>query len=291
MKHSPLKNLLTWLLPGVLQLGIVEDGGGGAGGSGEGTQGSQGSDPASGKGKDGNPDDGRKISDEEAKLLKEVMQKKEALQRTQSELAATQDKLKQFDGIDPAAIKKLLAEQKAAEEAQLEAKGEFDRLKQRMAEEHANETRALQEQISRLTSQLGSANADADALSIGVQFAQSPFIANELTMTAAKARVVYGAHFDRVEGKVVAYDKPRGEANRTALVDQYGTALAFDAALRKLVELDPDRDHLLKSKVKPGAGSESKKPQGHGAPAPVRDSLGKIGAGLKGLNLLAQVDP
>ena len=290
MKHTPFNKLLTWLMPGILRMGIVDDGGGGAGGSagGEGKDSGQAGAPAGDRGEpaSGSP----KITDGEAKLLKEVMQKKEALQRTQGELAAAQERLKQFDGIDPAAVKKLLADQKAAEDAQLEAKGEFDRLKQRMADEHASQTRSLQEEIALLKSQLGSANADADGLSIGVQFAQSAFIATELTMTPAKARVVYGPHFDRVEGKVVGFDKPRGEAGRTALVDQYGNPLSFDAALRKLVDGDPDRDHLLKSKVKPGAGSESRKPQGTGSTLPARDSLGKIGAGLKSLNLLGQID-
>lgn len=245
------------------------------------------------KGGDGKTDDkggdkGTKVSDSEAKLLKEVMQRKEAQQKAQADLAAANERLKEFDGVDPVAIKKLLADQKAAEDAQLEAKGEFDRLKQRMADEHTATTKTLQEQIATLTAQLAKANTVADELSIGTQFAQSTFISDELTLTPSKARVVYGNHFDLTEGKVVAYDKPRGESNRTALVDQLGNPLPFDAALRKLVETDPDKDHLLKSKVRPGAGSESKKTDAKPKQEQASDSVSKIGAGLAGLNLMSK---
>ncbi len=232
---------------------------------------------------------GKKPSDEEAKLLKEVMQKKEALKATEATLAAAQARLKEFDGVDPAAIRKLLADQKAAEDAQLVAKGEFDTLKARMAEEHTKVTQSLQEQIAALQAQLSSKDKVVDELSIGTQFSQSKFITEESTMAPAKARKLFGDHFDVVDGKVVAFDKPRGEANRAALVDQLGNSIAFEDAMRKIVEADPDKDSLLKSKVKPGAGSESKQvakvPAQKDQPT---DSVSKIGAGLKLANLLAE---
>jgi hypothetical protein len=232
---------------------------------------------------------GKKPSDEEAKLLKEVMQKKEALKATEATLAAAQSRLAEFDGVDPAAIRKLLKDQKDAEEAQLAAKGEFDTLKARMAEEHTRVTASLQDQIAALTAQLASKDKVVDELSIGTQFSQSKFITEESTMAPAKARKLFGDHFDVVEGKVVAFDKPRGEANRAQLVDQLGNSVAFEDAMRKIVEADPDKDSLLRSKVKSGAGSESKSVAKVPAQKEVAvDSLSKIGAGLKLSNLLAE---
>lgn len=230
---------------------------------------------------------GKKPSDEEAKLLKEVMQKKEALKATEATLAAAQARLAEFDGVDPAAIRKLLKDQKDAEDAQLAAKGEFETLRTRMADEHTRVTATLNEQIAALTAQLASKDKVVDELSIGTQFSQSKFITEESTMAPAKARKLFGDHFDVVEGKVVAYDKPRGETDRVALVDQLGNNIAFEDAMRKIVETDPDKDSLLRSKVKSGAGSESKSVAKVPAPkdAPT-DSLSKIGAGLKLTDLL-----
>ena len=271
------------------------DGSGGGGGSGDGGDGGNGDDGKGGTppndGGDGGDDDKgdkggtppRKMSDEEARLLKENMKKKEQLDKANQQLKTIQDQLKQFDGIDPVAVKKLLADQKSAEEKALEAKGDWDRLKTRMAEEHTKEVGTLQEQIKALSEQLNSKSSHINELTIGTQFSQSTFIAEELTLTPAKARVIYGEHFELEDGKMVAYDKPRGAANRTALVDAYGNAVAFDEALRKIVEADPEKDHLLKSKVKPGAGSDSKKPAQGAKPDTDTDSINKIAAGLKGL--------
>jgi hypothetical protein len=258
------------------------EGGTGDGGTGDGTKPTDdGTKPTD----DGKGAGSRKVSDEEARLLKENMKKKEALDRTQAELKKAQEALKKFDGIDPEAVKKLLADQRTAEEKALEAKGDWDRLKTRMAEEHGKEVQSLQAQIQQLSEQLNNTQGTIKDLSIGTQFSQSKFIAEELTLTPAKARVIYGEYFDVEDGKVVGYDKPRGAANRTAIVDQYGNAVGFEDALKKIVEADPEKDHLLKSKMKPGAGSDSRKPAGNAKPEVAADGISRIAAGLKGLKI------
>jgi hypothetical protein len=269
------------------------DGGGGSandgGDNGNNDGGDGGTPPNNGgdggdEGKGGKPSGGaRKMSDEEARLLKENMKKKEQLDKAQNEAKSLKEQLKAFEGIDPTAVRKLLADQKTAEEKALEAKGDWERLKTRMAEEHGKEVTTLQSQIEALQNQLNTTKGTINELTVGTQFSQSQFIADELTLTPAKARVIYGEHFELEDGKMVAYDKPRGAANRTALVDAYGNAVSFDEALRKIVEADPEKDHLLKSKVKPGAGSDSKKPVQNAKPETDTDSINKIAAGLKGL--------
>jgi len=272
-------------------------GGGGSGGSGDGGSGDGGKPDDKGGDDDNKPDDkggsgdgdgkgGRnKPSDEEARLLKENMKKKEQLDKANAELKKAQELLKNFEGIDPVAVKKMLEDQRTAEEKALEAKGDWDRLKTRMAEEHGKEVKTLQDQIKQLSEQLNSTQSTIKDLSIGTQFSQSKFIAEELTLTPGKARVIYGEYFDVEDGKVVGYDKPRGTANRTAIVDQYGNAVDFESALRKIVEADPEKDHLLKSKMKPGAGSDSRKPAGSAKPDAPTDGVSKIASGLKGLNI------
>ena len=88
---------------------------------------------------------------------------------------------------------------------------------------------------------------------------------------------------------MVGYDKPRGSAGRAQLVDQLGNPVAFEDAMRKIIEADPDKDSLLRSKVKQGANSQStaatKVPSGQ--PQQL-DATSKIAMGLKGLNLLTQ---
>lgn len=274
--------------------GGAGDGGQGGGDGGAGDGGSQGNggqgagDGGSG-GNAGGSGGARKVSDEEARLLKENMKRKEQLDKANAELKKAQELLKSFDGIDPNAVRKMLTDQKTAEEKALEAKGDWERLKTRMAEEHGKEVTTLQDQIKQLTEQLNSTQSTIKDLSIGTQFSQSKFISDELTLTPSKARVVYGEYFDVENGQVIGYDKPRGSANRTAMVDQYGNPVGFEDALRKIVEADPDKDHLLKSKMKPGAGSDSRsKTTDAGKKADTSpDGVSKIAAGLKGLNIIA----
>jgi hypothetical protein len=67
------------------------------------------------------------------------------------------------------------------------------------------------------------------------------------------------------------------------LVDSKGEPLVFDVALAKLVDADPDKDTLIKSKLRAGAGSHTNPNAAPGAKpggsAPLTGRA-KIAAGL-----------
>lgn len=265
---------------GAMQFGVTDDDGGGSDDNNDddGDKGGAGADDTDGgddKGSEGDKGDkGGKPTDAEAKLLKEVMDRKKALKAEREEKQKLADQLKQFEGIDPEEVRKLLAEKKDAETKSLEAKGEWDRLKAQMADAHTAEKTALNTKLSESESEVSKLKKTIADLTVGGAFAQSAFIKDELSLTPNKTRVVYGAHFEfDADGRVVGYDKPAGAAQRTMLVDGAGEPLGFEAALRKIVEADPDRDQLLRSKVKPGAASKTDGKGGKSAAAAVTDSL------------------
>ena len=200
---------------------------------------------------------GTKPSDTEAKLLKEVMEKKAELKKLSDQITAANAALKNFEGIDPVKVRELLDNQRKLEEDKLKASGDFDRLKAMMVESHQTETKTLKQQIEDLSGKLTGSQKLIQDLTVGSAFNGSPFIQENLVLTPQKARVVYGGHFEVEESEVVAYDKPRGAANRTKLVDARGNAVPFEDAIKRLVESDPDRERLTKSKLQPGAGSGS----------------------------------
>lgn len=194
----------------------------------------------------------------EAKLLKEVMTRKARQKELEAELAGMADSLKRFEGIDPEQVAKLLKEREEAEKGKLEAKGEWEKLKERMASEHAKEAQALKDRIAELATQVDKSASVVNRLTVGQNFDTSAFIAKDTVLTARKARVIYGAHFDvDADGNVVGYDKPRGENGRGQLVDAQGKPLPFEDAIKLLVDEDPDRDEILRSKRKSGSGSGS----------------------------------
>jgi hypothetical protein len=274
--------------------------GGGGGGADDGSKGNPGNDgkgagdDGSGQGKggdDGKGDPANKggagVSDEVARLVRETMQRKEKIENLNKELGPLKELAEAIKGLGGLeAIKGLVSEKRTAEEQQLEAKGEWDRLKARMAEENQRVVAEKDGELAKVKTRADALEAQINELTIGAAFNQSKFIPDSLLLTAAKARVVYGSHFELVDGAVVAYDKPRGAANRTPLVDSTGTNLAFEQAIQKLVEADPEKDQILKSKVKPGAGSESRREQGvRREEQGEQTGIDKIKAGIGALGL------
>jgi hypothetical protein len=229
-----------------------------------------------------------KPSDAEAALIKDVMKQKEARQAAEAKLVEIQKQLEQFTGIDPVKVKALLQQQEEEERKKLEAKGEYERLTAQMAERHKEETAALRKQIEDAQAGTAGLQRQIAEITVGSSFTGSKFVSEELTLTPAKARVVYGTHFEFKDGKVVGYDKPTGASDRTVLVDSTGNPLAFDEALKKIVEADPDKDHLIRSKARPGANSNSSKANARAADAggdgkKELTSIEKIAAGLKAI--------
>lgn len=197
------------------------------------------------------------ISDAEAKLLKDVMAKKTALKEANDKLKVLDDKLKTFDGIDPEKVRGLLKAQKDAEDEKLVAQGNWDALKSQMATAHADEMTGVNAKVLELQAKLDAKDGVISELTIGTSFTSSEFIREELLLTPSKTRAAYGSHFGFEDGAIVGYDKPAGKEGRVVLVDASGEPLSFEDALRKLVDLDGDRDQILKSKVKQGSNSKT----------------------------------
>ncbi|EDX4025295.1 hypothetical protein B9770_004680, partial [Salmonella enterica subsp. enterica serovar Saintpaul] len=154
----------------------------------------------------------RKSKKAGADLLKENMKRKEK-ERSLS------DQLAQYGDIDPARARQLLdAEQAAenarreAEQAELERRGEFDAVKKQMIEAHQHELAQRDERFSALESENAALKAQLVEMTVGASFSGSTFLREKVLMTPAKARVIYGSHFEVGEdGSVVGYDKPAGQ--------------------------------------------------------------------------------
>jgi len=194
---------------------------------------------------------------EDTKLLAEVMEKKEKLRKTQAEKQALEAKLKEYGDIDPKKVQELIKREQDIAQKQVEERGEYEQAKKMMAEAHQNETKALNDKIAALSDQLAERNQIIDGLTLGNNFANSTFIKDNLILTPSKARALYGSYFEVKDGKIIPYNKPAGSPDRAPLVNANGDVYDFDAAFSKIIEADPDRDTLLRSKIKEGAASRT----------------------------------
>jgi hypothetical protein len=225
-----------------------------------------------------------KPSDAEALLLKDLMKQKAAAKAAAAALSELQ---KKYEGIDPDKARTSLAQSEEDERKKAEDRGEYTRLVKQMGDRHAADLTAAQEgSKSAQAMNITLAQQIAD-LTVGSSFSGSKFVADDLTLTASKARVIYGSHFEFKDGAMVGYDLPAGASERTPLVDAAGRPLSFDLALSAIVEADPDRDRLIRSKSKPGAGSGTQTGAKKGVPsgnAPQLTGASRIAAGLAALS-------
>lgn len=194
---------------------------------------------------------------QDEKLLAEVMDKKEKLRKAQGEIEALRKQLDGYGSIDPKEIQALLKREKEAQQKAAEARGDFEQAKKMMAEEHKRDIEAREKEIAELKEKLGYSAATIDNLTLGSNFANSNYIKDNLILTPTKARALYGSYFDIKDGQVIAYNKPAGAADRAPMVDGSGNPYDFDTAFQKIIEADPDRDTLVRSKTKEGAGSRT----------------------------------
>jgi hypothetical protein len=197
------------------------------------------------------------MSEGDAKLLKEVMKLKSKVADSETALREARERLSSYDGVDAAKAKQLLEKEKDTERQAAESRGEYDRLVKQMGERHTEEMKVANAALAVANGSTSVLQLQIAELTVGNAFGVSQFVAGDLTLTPSKARVIYGNHFEFKDGRVVGYDKPVGASERTVLVDSTGEPLVFDDAMRKLVDADPDRDQLLRSKAKAGASSST----------------------------------
>lgn len=244
---------------------------------------------------DPKPEDKDKMSDADAALLKDVMKQKQARKEAEARAAELE---KRFEGVDLDEYTRLRTERedaaaaaaKAEEDAAI-ARGDFDKVRSQMAEQHEAAIEAVRTELTTenesLKADLDKSKAIIEELTVGSQFSSSKFVTDETVYTPSKARRLYGDHFDVLDGKVVAYDAPRGKEGRSVIVDSKGNPAPFDTAMRRIIEADPEKDEILIDGLKPGAQSAA-----GGAPqkketAPVT-SRDKIKSGIT--DLMGSID-
>lgn len=227
---------------------------------------------------DKSKDKDKKTSDEAAKLLKEVMALKAKLKEKDGALKEVNDKYKDLDLEE---VTKLLKEREEAETKDLERKGEYERLLAKQKEKAEALIESERKQREEMQAKLAEAMKAVDELSLGNAFANSKFIQEKLALTPNKTRALYSSHFEIEEGKLVAYDKPKGAHGRTPLIDASGESLAFEDAIAEIINNDPDKEYLIKADLRQGAGSKSTNKIDPTKGNKNLDPISKIAEGLK----------
>lgn len=252
------------------------DGGNAGGEAGDGDDGSDGDDESDGESNSG-------IDDEKAKLIKDTMKWKDQARRFKEQL---DEITKELNGIDPATARKLAEEAKERERTEMEKKGEYERIVAQMREENEKLIQEKDELLKAVQSERDSLAQQVEDLTIGVKFRESEFIQKESAIPASFAQKEFKDFFEMEDGVLVPYTAPRGAKDRAPMVDANGNPKSFDEALSVLFKQHPEAKRLVKTPIKPGAGSNNNPnaKETKNANSGVR-GLGKIEAGLKDLKI------
>lgn len=210
------------------------------------------------------------------------------LEKVKAELATARAEAAKFDGIDPVKAKADAAAVAAAEKAKLEAEkakaeaeGNFEKLKELQDAETASRLEAANAATEQAKADAEAARKEARNARLSAAFATSKFLDAETILTPGKAEAIYGAHVEIENGVPIVFDAPSTAAKRAKIMDAKGNPLPFDQAMKKVIEADPDKDALLKSKIAPGGGSKTVD-----APSSEKragDRLSRLAAGIKQL--------
>lgn len=240
------------------------------------------------KGSDEKGQDDKKLDPEVAKLIKDVMKWKDKARSTESEKSELSQQLSQFktvlgEDVSLDDVKELIQGKKDSERKELEAKGEYERILEQMKDENKKVVEGLKTAHQETVDENKSLKAQIEELTVGRSFSDSEFIRKSSVLPPPIARKEFADHFDVVEGELVGYDKPRGAADRTPLVDANGDKKGFEQAIESLYAKHPNSKDITRSARKPGAGSKSQ-PDAKKATPPAKTSADKIAAGLEKLS-------
>ena len=250
-------------------------------------------------------------SEEVAKLVKENMKKKSQIADLTASVESMKDQATAFDtakneltsltaalgGLSPEDIAGLVKQQKDDQLRSLEEKGEYDTIidgmktshqstVDQLTSQHVSSVEALTVERDQLAEEKASLGSKIEELTIGRQFAESPFIREKSILPPTISRQTFGTNFDFDGDAVVAYDKPRGQEGRAPLVDANNNNLSFEAAIDRLYSSHQDASSLIRSQQKPGAGSKTTEGSGNQTEAidEQLSGLDRISAGLTKLS-------
>lgn len=210
-----------------------------------------------------------------------------ALEAANARVAELQAIADSFAGLDPEKAKAAIAavaeaDEKAAqaEKDKAKAEGNFEKLRELQQAESQAAIDAANDRADKAEKAAAEALAKLSGQTISTAFAQSKFIADETILSGAKAQRLFADHVEIEDGELVVYDAPAGAAKRAKVMDSKGKALPFNDAIAKVINADPDKDELLKAKVKPGASSKTVDGK---TEQPGLDRQAKLAAGLAAL--------
>ncbi|HEY8066621.1 MAG TPA: DUF6651 domain-containing protein [Methylosinus sp.] len=166
------------------------------------------------------------------------------------------EKLKAFEGIDPAAARDALDKLANIDAKKLIDAGEVEKVKEGISRalegKMAEAKKAYEQTIAEERAKSEKLESSLHAEKIGGAFARSQFIKDKLVIPPDLVQARFGKNFKLEDGKVIAYDDAGQQIYSPA---RPGQLADFDEALSSIVGSYPQKDHILKGSGASGTGA------------------------------------
>lgn len=178
---------------------------------------------------------------------------------------AALEKLKAFEGLDPAAARDALDKIANIDAKKLIDAGEVEKVKEgisRALESKMTEAqKAFEVQIAAERANVAKLEDAIRIEKIGGAFARSTFIKDKLSIPVDLVQARFEQNFKLEDGRVVAYDQAGNVIYSSA---RPGEIADFDEAMASLVSAYPQKDHILKGSGASGTGARQSAGGGNG---------------------------
>lgn len=168
-------------------------------------------------------------------------------------------KLALYNGIDVEEAKKNAEIAKNYKEQESIKNGEIESLKASISKTAAENERKLKEsyeaQLNELSTKLVASETKFKNSQIDNAFFGSEFLKENTVIPAEMLKATYGKYFDFDENGCI-YGKD-SEGNKILSSKNVTRVANFEEAIQKIIEADPNKDRILRSKTKFGGGMQS----------------------------------
>lgn len=190
---------------------------------------------------------------------------------------AAEGKLKLFEGIsDPEAARKAIETVANLEEGKLITAGKVEEIKaaarKTFEEAQAAANKASGEEMAKKDKTIADLTGSLYSEKIGGSFSRSKYISEKIAIPADMLQARFGQNFKVEDGKIVAYGP---DGNKVYSRTKHGELADFEEAIEQLVDVYPQRDHILKGSGS-GTGAQGGRQTQSGAKTLPRSEFDKL---------------
>ena len=200
--------------------------------------------------RDGKPvyvdEGGKEVAHDVPAMLAKITEQANTITDRRKVAVSFEEKLKQFEGLDPEAARKAMETVKNLDDKKLVDADQVQRIKDETAA-------AFQKRLDEANKELDQIHSQYAQEKLAGAFSGSKFVKERLAIPPDMVQSAFARHFEFKDGRINPKD---ANGNPIYSDSNPGDVASFDEALEKIVQQYPHRDSILKGTGNSGSGAQ-----------------------------------